>query len=97
MNLQEIKELMELFDASGLGSLKIKDEEFSIKLEKPRPAHMPPPHHPMMEMYPVGGALGHGEAPPTPPPVEVADTSTPVTAPLVGVFYVAPSPDAPLV
>lgn len=99
MKLAEIKELMEHFDHSGLGSLEIKNEDFSVKMEKPfcPPPHFHPPGGPHMPMpianHPVGAV-----APTAPPQSPVEEQWTAVKAPLVGVFYQSPAPDkAPFV
>lgn len=88
MELKEIKELMKAFDASGSSYFEIEDQGFKLKLKKPSDIKV--------QAAPVTVAPQ--------PSVQVA-VETPqiateekvegdiVKAPLVGVFYSAPSPD----
>lgn len=83
MELREIQQLMASFDASGLTVLEVRGGEGSLRMEK--------------GARPSGGAPAPGaEAPPeavpgaeAPSPAGVA-----VKAPIVGVVYAAPGPDA---
>ena len=81
MNLQEIKELLQLVDTTQVAELEIEQLGFRIKIRKPAAVFTPPAH--AMEPEPVP------EAKPT-PPANVVE----VVAPMVGTFYRAPAPDA---
>ena len=88
MNNQEIFELMDHFDASSATSFKLIQGDFTLELEK-RPAAPAAP-------APAGTAA----AAPAVVPAAAAETlpvseEKYITAPLVGTFYAAPSPDAP--
>ena len=83
MELREIQELMRWFDASGLTALELSGEGTSLRMEKggaARPA-APLPQAATAETAPA----------PVPP---AARATVEITAPMVGVAYAAPSPDA---
>ena len=83
MELREIQELMRCFDASGLTALELSGEGTSLRMEKggaARPAAPLPPAAP-------------AETAPAPVP-PAARATVEITAPMVGVAYAAPSPDA---
>jgi len=98
MKHSEIKELISLFDESDLTKLKISDKEFSITMEKgtagiaasapaatvaPQ-ANVPVPVQSETAPQPAEEAQGTSSA----------NTET-IDSPMVGTFYVAPSPGAP--
>jgi len=94
MKHNEIKELISIFDESDLTKLKINDKEFSITLEKgtlvtavstPAPAAVPAAE-PAQTAVSVNAATS-----------EAVSESNAITidSPMVGTFYVAPSPGAP--
>ena len=83
MELREIQELMRCFDASGLTALELSGEGTSLRMEKggaARPAALLPQAAP-------------AETAPAPVP-PAARATVEITAPMVGVAYAAPSPDA---
>ncbi len=96
MKTQDIIDLMGRFDTSGIGRMKITSGDTTIELEKPGCGPVPP-----MPPAPVAGPA----AAPAPAPAAAAPAAAPaadeapaadgpcITAPLVGTFYVAPSPD----
>lgn len=91
MKKEDIKELIEFFNEMDMNRIKIKSGDFEVELEKfadccelPKPAPTPMPA-------------------PAPTPVnvvvssEVKQTTSPkesIKSPMVGTFYVAPSPGA---
>ncbi len=88
MELKDIKELMKAFDASGSSYFEIEDQGFKLKLKKPSEVKV--------QAAPVTVA----PQPSVQVAVETPQISTEekvegdvVKAPLVGVFYSAPSPD----
>jgi acetyl-CoA carboxylase biotin carboxyl carrier protein len=94
MKHTEIKELISIFDESDLTRLKINDKEFSIMLEKGgnQSAAVAP-----IQKTPVAETTS---TPVVAAPVESKETSASTNAitidsPMVGTFYVAPSPGAP--
>jgi acetyl-CoA carboxylase biotin carboxyl carrier protein len=93
MKFEEIKELIELLSQKDISRLKIKDKNFEIVLEKGlfserRPKEKATPSVPTPTSTPLSE-----------PPKEqkkVAELEgTVITSPMVGTFYIAPSPDSP--
>ena len=96
MNLEELKELMREFDASGIHKLSLQIGDTALKLEKegspkevmltPSPAVLPgiPPAVPT--------PLPASEPQPEDP--DACPIGTPVKSPVVGTFYRASSPEA---
>ena len=96
MNLRQIRELVRLLESSGLSVLEIEENDLRVRLEKGQTAGL---------AQPVPAALP--QAVPAALPVETAPAPAPVAdgtvdfnrlkevkAPLVGIFYAAPSPGA---
>ncbi len=92
MELKEIKELLKAFDESGSSYLSIKQEDVELKLKKPTSQiavvgqQAAQPVVQQMVVQPDGAAEVS----------EVQETKVDgelVLAPLVGVFYSAPSPE----
>ncbi|MFK5882061.1 MAG: acetyl-CoA carboxylase biotin carboxyl carrier protein [Sulfurospirillum sp.] len=90
MNKQEIRDLMRLFDKSGITKVKIRDGEFSIELQKGFQSA------PVAVSAPVQSAPAQQtafEAVASPAPEKKSkDDSLSIKSPMVGTFYVAPSP-----
>jgi acetyl-CoA carboxylase biotin carboxyl carrier protein len=89
MTIDEIKELLDLFNASGVGELEIEREGMRIRIRK---AGMVPEY----QVLPASAAAVQPaetavlpEAPPASTPGE-----TLVKSPIVGTYYDAPSPDS---
>ena len=90
MTNQELFELLARFESSSLTSLKLSDGAFSLELSR---GGAPAPF-PSAAAVPV---FSPAAAPAVPVPSAPAEGQT-VTAPLVGTYYAAPSPDeAPFV
>ena len=90
MTNQELFELLTRFESSSLTSLKLSDGAFSLELSR---GGAPAPF-PSAAAVPV---FSPAAAPAVPVPSAPAEGQT-VTAPLVGTYYAAPSPDeAPFV
>ncbi len=81
MTNQEIYELMTRFDSSSLTQMKLTRKDFSIELSRGASCVAAP------------GTDIPGSA--TSPAQTVAPAGSYISAPLVGTFYTAPSPDAP--
>ena len=97
MELKELYQLMDRFEKSGLSELTWRREKDLVRLRKgPPPGRHPyqvPPgpgtHPAAVPAHGTASAAAHGDAHPrTDPGAEV------ITAPLVGTFYRAPTPDA---
>ncbi len=97
MDVKEIKELLKAFDESGSSYLRIKQDGIDIKLKKPSAEQQvvvtAPVANPVMATAPVAEVKQPEQAAET----TAADTKEVdgdlVLAPLVGVFYSAPSPE----
>ncbi len=97
MDFKEIKELMRLFDKSGLSRFKLKKDDVEISMQKGYEAAAP-----------AAASAPQAAAPaPAPAPAPVAESAQAseseaahkkgeyITSPMVGTFYRAPSPDSP--
>ena len=101
MELKDIKELLKAFDESEISYFSLELEDTKIKLKKPSEtvavsvapvAQAAPVAIPQVAAQPVATAV-EPSAPEVEEPKEDAD-GTKVLAPLVGVFYAAPTPEA---
>ena len=94
LSLDELRQLMREFSASGLTSMTLKDGEFVLKLGAEKasaPVYMVPP---------AAGVAAPAAVPaPAPAAAESAAPALPegkvVKAPIVGTFYAAAAPDKP--
>lgn len=92
MDLRQIKNLMKEFEDSKIHKLEIKDNEFSILLEKENNSTYvsSPSFAPVGSFVDTSSAKEQGQKVEE---VEVNDNIL-VRSPLVGTFYQAPSPDS---
>lgn len=99
MDLQYLKELLAIFDASSATELMIEEEGASISVSKRGPDQV---------VTQMAAPVGHAHVPAhgvdtQPAPVQAMPASAPVAdqnthtilSPIVGTFYSSPSPDAP--
>ncbi|MBE6868292.1 MAG: acetyl-CoA carboxylase biotin carboxyl carrier protein [Ruminococcus albus] len=93
-DLETIEKLADIINAKELSELTITDGDKTITIKGKRcvPAPAPMPVMPPMGMPPMGAPAPMGGEAPVPAPVAVSGTK--VTAPIVGTFYAAPSPDS---
>lgn len=82
MNIDDIKQLIDILETSGLESLTYKNQDFEIALQKPVTNTLIPSQ-----------AIAPAVIAPVNP--EPAPATNAMTSPLVGVYYSKPSPDAP--
>ena len=90
MTIDEIRELLDLFNASGVGELEIEREGERIRIRKAGQA-------PEYTVSPVAAVTAPAQetAPVTQPAGEEAEPGqTLVKSPIVGTYYDAPSPGA---
>lgn len=94
MTNREIKDLMRFFDASDIAKVKIKNDEFSIELQKGFEGGVvtttAAPATPVAA--PVASAAPCASDTPVAPVCE--DTRDSIKSPMVGTFYTAPAPGA---
>ena len=90
MDIRKVKKLMELLEESGMSEIEIKEGEESVKIS--RYGNSPVPSHSFVQQ----------QAPTSVPPVvaapviadEPSTVGQPLTSPMVGTYYSAPSPTA---
>ena len=88
MTNQEIMELMARFDASSLTSFKLHTKDTELEMGKGAVA--------VTATAPAAPAAAPVPSPaPVPAAAPAAEEGLYITAPVVGTFYVAPSPDQP--
>jgi acetyl-CoA carboxylase biotin carboxyl carrier protein len=94
VDLEKLKQLIAILEESGLSELEIEEEGSRIRLQKPgfamapQPVQVPVPHAPVSHSdddFELS-APGHKDA-------VLEDGLVTIDAPMVGVFYSAPSPD----
>ncbi|REJ34949.1 MAG: hypothetical protein DIU82_08110 [Bacillota bacterium] len=91
LNLESIKELIELISKSGIDEFELETEGLKVSMRKLSAAARPAPVVQPVEQAP---------APAVPAPVAESkpaakdDRFVQITAPMVGTFYRAPAPDA---
>lgn len=94
-NIDEIKEFITVLEDSSLSVLELQNENGSkIRLEKPQVAVQAAP---VVQTAPVVQAAPAPQSAPAqtaPTAAPVADSGKTINAPIVGVFYAAPSPNA---
>jgi acetyl-CoA carboxylase biotin carboxyl carrier protein len=88
MTFEEIKELIEVFDKSGLAKLSVKEGEFKIELDKNRAST--PVSTPVSIQAPQAQISTPSQVVET--KSQIDDNSDYITSPMVGTFYEAPSP-----
>ncbi len=94
--IEEIERLAALIGKDKLGEIEIRNDDFKIKLSAYRDCP-PPPQMPMMAPPMMAAAPVSAPAPAAPAqaaPAAEAEDGNIVTAPLVGTYYSAPSPDS---
>ena len=94
MDLRKIRKLIEIFHASKLGEIEIREGEESIRMTRAAPA--------APETVIVNPVPSHGVPAPELQDIVIDDDAPPegqlITSPMVGTFYCAASPsDDPLV
>lgn len=88
-NIDEIKEFIAVLENSSLSVLELQNENGSkIRLEKPQVAVQ------AASVVQAAPAPQSAPAQTAPTAAPVADSGKTINAPIVGVFYAAPSPDA---
>ena len=81
MTKQELNDLLARFEGSSLSKLKLSTQEFTIEMERAVSA-------PAAPVIPAAAAAPAA-------PVSAEPEGDAITAPMVGTFYTAPTPDQP--
>jgi len=102
MTIEEIKELLQIFQESGVAEMEVQRGENRLRLRRAAVTHevtvaAPPVPAPALAAAPAA------HLPPAAPPAAPATAKAPeaesghvlVKSPIVGTYYDAPSPDAP--
>jgi acetyl-CoA carboxylase biotin carboxyl carrier protein len=88
LTAKDVAAILEALDASGFDTLEL--ELNGVKLQLRRTGALP---HATVPQAPVAPVAPLATA--TPPPVEIPAGTTPVPAPLLGIFYRSPKPGEP--
>lgn len=101
MTIEEIKELLQLFNASGVGELEVERDDFRIRISRAASSQEHVVSASPAAAAPLAAAQAAHAAPiaaagaaPAPKP-EAATNEVLVKSPIVGTFYETPSPGAP--
>ena len=85
IDIATLKEYINVLEESGLQAIELSDGNDSIRLEKPAAA---------VAAAPVTVQAAPAPAPAVEPAPATAESGKTINAPIVGVFYAAPSPDS---
>ncbi len=93
MDLRKIKKLIELVEESGIAELEVSSGEESIRIAR---YSEPPVRSSISEQagYLPNSVMHPATVVPGSPAYSTAPVGSRVTAPMAGVFYAAPAPDA---
>ncbi len=97
MDLNKIKQVVDLMKKSDLSEFEIQDQEFKLRIKRDVPGKAAPATAPVAAA-PVAQPVAAPAAPAAPAPATpaAADPNVKViTSPMVGTFYATPSPDNP--
>ena len=85
IDIATLKEYINVLEESGLQAIELSDGNDSIRLEKPAAA---------VAAAPVTVQAAPAPVPAAEPAPATAESGKTINAPIVGVFYAAPSPDS---
>ncbi len=101
MDIRSIRKLIEIVEQSDIAEIEIKEGEHNIRITRSKePVIMQAPAQQMMQQaapVQVQAAAPTAEAPQaeaTAPAAEAAISGHEIKSPMVGTFYITPSPDA---
>ena len=96
MDLQKIKQVVDLMKKSDLSEFEIQDQEFKLRIKRDVPGKAQQTVTTAAPAPQVAAAPVSQAAPaPAPAPVAADPSLKTITSPMVGTFYSAASPDAP--
>lgn len=94
MDLRKLKTLIDLVSESGVAELEITEGEDRVRIVNRNGAAPVQVHQPVTVTQPMPVPVPAPEVAPAPAPTAPQQTGTPLTSPMVGTFYRAPSPGA---
>ena len=94
MDLRKLKTLIDLVSESGVAELEITEGEDRVRIVNRNGAAPVQVHQPVAIAQPMPVPVPAPEVAPAPAPTAPQQTGTPLTSPMVGTFYRAPSPGA---
>lgn len=94
MDLRKLKTLIDLVSESGVAELEITEGEDRVRIVNRNGAAPVKVHQPVTVAQPMPVPVPAPEVAPAPAPTAPQQTGTPLTSPMVGTFYRAPSPGA---
>ena len=94
MDLRKLKTLIDLVSESGVAELEITEGEDRVRIVNRNGAAPVQVHQPVTVAQPMPVPVPAPEVAPAPAPPAPQQTGTPLTSPMVGTFYRAPSPGA---
>lgn len=94
MDLRKLKTLIDLVSESGVAELEITEGEDRVRIVNRNGAAPVQVHQPVTVAQPMPVPVPAPEVAPVPAPTAPQQTGTPLTSPMVGTFYRAPSPGA---
>ena len=94
MDLRKLKTLIDLVSESGVAELEITEGEDRVRIVNRNGAAPVQVHQPVTVAQPMPVPVPAPEVAPAPAPTAPQQTGTPLTSPMVGTFYLAPSPGA---
>lgn len=94
MDIRKVKKLIELLEESAISEIEIKEGEESVRISR---ANAAPTYMPPAAPAPAAMAAPPAAAAPSPaaPAAEPEIDGTVINSPMVGTFYMSPSPGAP--
>ena len=92
MDLNKIKQVVDLMKKSDLSEFEIQDQEFKLRIKRDVPgrAAAPAPAAAPVAAAPVAAAPAAAPA-----PLAADPNMKVITSPMVGTYYATPSPDSP--
>nr|WP_303253051.1 acetyl-CoA carboxylase biotin carboxyl carrier protein [uncultured Sutterella sp.] len=94
MDLRKLKTLIDLVSESGVAELEITEGEDRVRIVNRNGAAPVQVHQPVTVAQPMPVPVPAPEVAPALAPTAPQQTGTPLTSPMVGTFYRAPSPGA---
>ena len=94
MDLRKLKTLIDLVSESGVAELEITEGEDRVRIVNRNGAAPVQVHQPVTVAQPMPVPVPAPEVAPAPAPTAPQQTGAPLTSPMVGTFYRAPSPGA---